>query len=68
MKKFSGEYFSGTGIRKKEIKNNTVKASCKVSSDYPNPVSLPMMYIDGGDYGLIFAQEWSSGLLTATIP
>lgn len=65
VKKYSGEYYSGTGIRKKEIKNNTIKASCKVSSDYPNPGSLPMMYIDGGDYGLIFAQEWSSGLLTA---
>lgn len=65
VQKYSGEYFAGSGIRKKEIKNNTVKASCKVSSDYPNPGSLPMMYIDYGEYGLIFAQEWSSGLLTA---
>ena len=65
VKKYSGEYFAGSGIRKKEINNNTIKASCKVSSDYPNPGSLPMMYIDYGEYGLIFAQEWSSGLLTA---
>lgn len=65
VKKFSGEYFSGTGIYKTKIVKNGVKASCKVSSTYSDPGSLPMMYIDYGDCGLYFAQEWSNGLLQA---
>ena len=65
VKKYTGDYISGTGIYTKEMTAKTmVTTKTPVTSDCNNPGDIPMTYIDYGTYGMYFAQEWTSGRLT----
>ena len=63
--RYDGTLHQGTGLYMTVVSKKKVSTATYITHDVSDSGYLPMMYLDYGDSGLYFAQEWTDCLLTA---